>query len=160
MVQRKRQQVSHLGRKGQVMNKVVFAGLAVSTAMSFAAQAEPLTLSANQMDKVTASGFGFVDFDVFFDKFKNVNVFENVNIQKLVNSNVTTFGNLAMGEADSNCSGGFFGCTAQALTASDVNFTGGTTGFWDATAASQSVSATGSPADAILFDLEVNGNGG
>jgi hypothetical protein len=141
------------------MNKVVFAGLAVSTAMSFAAQAEPLTLSGDQLDKVTASGFGFVQFDVLFDKLKNVNVFENVNIQKLVNSNVTTFGNLAMGEADSNCSGGFFGCTAQALTASDVNLDT-TTGLWDATAASQSVSATGSPADAIIFELEMNDNGG
>jgi hypothetical protein len=140
------------------MNKVVFAGLAVSTAMSFAAQAEPLTLSGDQLDKVTASGFGFVEFDVLFDKLKNVNVFENVNIQKLVNSNVTTFGNLAMGEADANCSGGFFGCTAQALTASDVNLV--TEGFWDATAASQSVSATGSPADAIIFELEMNDNGG
>jgi hypothetical protein len=145
------------------MNKVVLAGLAVSTAMSLTAQAEPLTLSEDQLDKVTASGFGFVDFDVFFDKFKNVNVNEFVNIQKLVNSNVATFGNLAMGEADANCSGGFFGCVSQALTASDTNFNpaaNGTGGFWDATAHSQSTSATGSPADAIFFELELNGANG
>ena len=146
------------------MNKVVLAGLAMSTAMSLGAQAEPLTLSGDQLDMVTAAGSGFVNFDVDFMKDKTVNITEFVNIQKLVNSNVTTFGHLSLAEADANCSHGFFGCTAQALTATDTKFnptTNGTGGFWDATAHSQSVSATGSPFDAIMFQLQLeNGNGG
>ena len=147
------------------MNKIVLAGLAMSTAMSLGAQAEPLTLSGDQLDKVTASGTGFIDFDVFFDKFKNVNIAEFVNIQKLVNSNVTTFGHLSLAEADANCSHGFFGCTAETQTVTDVNFNpfaeiNGTGGFWDATSHSQAVSATGSPADGIMFQLQLENNNG
>jgi hypothetical protein len=43
----------------------------------------------------------------------------------------------------------------------DVNFNAvGTGGFWDATSHSQAVSATGSPADGIMFQLQLeNGTG-
>jgi hypothetical protein len=143
------------------MNKVVFAGLAVSTAMSLAAQAEPLTLSGDQLDKVTASGVGFVDFDVFFDKFKNVNINEFVNVNKTVNSSVFTFGTLAMAEGDANCSHGFFGCVAETLTAADSHFftpEGATAGFWVATSHSQSLAGTSSPGDIIVNGA--NGNNG
>jgi hypothetical protein len=140
------------------MNKVVLAGLAMSTAMSIGAQAEPLTLTGDQLDKVTAAGNGFVNFDVDFFKNKQVNIHEFVDIDKLVNSEVFTFGNLAMAESDANCSHGFFGCVAETLTATDVNFNGtGSEGFWDATSHSQALSATGSPFDRIIF--ESNGNG-
>jgi len=142
------------------MNKVVLAGLAMSTAMSIAAQAEPLTLSGDQLDKVTAAGSAdvFTNVDVFKNKF--VNVFEFVDIDKLVNSEVFTFGNLALAQSDANCSHGFFGCVAETQTVTDVNFNEGptpTSGFWDATSHSQALSATGSPFDRIIF--EANGNG-
>jgi hypothetical protein len=166
MVQEERQQVSLLRRKGQVMNKVVLAGLAMSTAMAVGAQAEPLTLSGDQLDKVTAAGSAdvFTNVDVFKNKF--VDVFEFVDINKFVNSNVNTFGNLALAQSDANCSHGFFGCTAETQTVTDVNFNipengTSTSGFWDATSHSQAVSATGSPADRILFEFSLeNGNGG
>jgi hypothetical protein len=142
------------------MNKVVFAGLAVSTAMSLAAQAEPLTLSGDQLDKVTAAGSADVFTNVFVDKFKFVNTFELVDIDKFVNSEVFTFGNLAQAQSDANCSHGFFGCVAETQTVTDVNFNipengNATNGFWDATSHSQAVSATGSPFDRIMF--EANG---
>jgi hypothetical protein len=48
------------------MSKLALSGLAMGAAMAVGtAQAEPLTLSADQMDQVTAAGFGVVDFDAF-----------------------------------------------------------------------------------------------
>jgi hypothetical protein len=145
------------------MNKVVLAGLAMSTAMAVGAHAEPLTLTGDQLDKVTAAGSADVFTFVDVEKFKFTDVFETVDIFKIVDSNVFTFGNLAIAQSDANCSHGFFGCTAESQTVTDVNFNAGvngTGGFWDATSHSQAVSATGSPADAIFFSLEVNGNNG
>jgi hypothetical protein len=138
------------------MKKVVLAGLAMSTAMAVGAQAEPLTLSGDQLDKVTAAGTA--DVITFVDVFKTkfTDVFETVDIFKIVNSTVFTLGHLALAQSDANCSHGFFGCTAETQTVTDVNFNpaaNGTGGFWDATSHSQAVSATGSPADAIFFEL-------
>jgi hypothetical protein len=142
------------------MNKVVLAGLAMSTAMAVGAQAEPLTLSGDQLDKVTAAGSANVSTFVDVFKLKVVDIQELVNIDKFVNSSVNTFGNFALANSDANCSHGFFGCVAETQTVTDVNFnTVGTGGFWDATSHSQAVSATGSPADRILFELSLeNGN--
>jgi hypothetical protein len=65
------------------MSKLALSGLALGAAMAVGtAQAEPLTLSADQMDQVTAAGFGFVDFDAFLDK--TINVTKNVTITKEV----------------------------------------------------------------------------
>jgi hypothetical protein len=65
------------------MSKLALSGLALGAAMAVGtAQAEPLTLSADQMDQVTAAGFGFVDFDAFLDK--TINVDKNVVITKTV----------------------------------------------------------------------------
>jgi hypothetical protein len=137
------------------MNKVVLAGLAMSTAMSLGAQAEPLKLSGDQLDKVTAAGVADVDTFVNVFKTKFVDVFEFVDVQKFVNSSVFTFGNLAMAQSDANCSHGFFGCVAETQTVTDVNFNPapapGTGGFWDATSHSQALSGTSSPGD-ILID--------
>ena len=140
------------------MNKVVLAGLAMSTAMAVGAQAEPLTLSGDQLDKVTAAGSA--DVNTFVDVFKTkfVDIEEFVDINKFVNSSVNTFGNFALANSDANCSHGFFGCVAETQTVTDVNFNEGptpTSGFWDATSHSQAVSATGSPADRILFELSL-----
>ena len=49
------------------MNRYVLSCLAFAMALG-TAQAEPLTLSADQMDKVTAAGFGFVQFDAFLNR--------------------------------------------------------------------------------------------
>jgi hypothetical protein len=146
------------------MNKVVLAGLAMSTAMAVSAQAEPLTLSGDQLDKVTAAGSADVFTNVAVFKEKFVDIAEFVDINKFVNSSVNTFGNFALANSDANCSHGFFGCVAETQTVTDVNFNpfaviNGTGGFWDATSHSQAVSATGSPADGILFLLSLeNGN--
>jgi hypothetical protein len=111
------------------MNKLVLSGLALGAAMAVGtAQAEPLTLSADQMDQVTAAGFGFVDFDAFLDK--EINVTKNVNIQKTVEKFQDVFVVGLFGEADafSNCfDAAGFGC--QATTES---FTDAVSGFTDA----------------------------
>jgi hypothetical protein len=140
------------------MHKVVLAGLAMSTALTVGAQAEPLTLSGDQLDKVTAAGAAnvFTTVDVFKTKFTDV--FETVDVFKIVDSSVFTDGNLAMAQSDANCSHGFFGCTAETQTVTDVNFNtepGATEGFWDATSHSQALSATGSPSDGINFTVSV-----
>jgi hypothetical protein len=133
------------------MHKVVLAGLAMSSAMAVGAQAEPLTLSGDQLDKVTAAGIADVNTFVNVFKSKFVETFEFVDVQKFVNSSVFTFGNLAMAQSDANCSHGFFGCVAETQTVTDVNFNGtGTTGFWDATSHSQALSGTSSPGDIIV----------
>jgi hypothetical protein len=147
------------------MNKVVLAGLAMSTAMAVGAKAEPLTLSGDQLDKVTAAGVADVNTFVNVFKFKATEVLETVDIVKTVNSAVFTLGNLALAQSDANCSHGFFGCTAETQTVTDVNFNipengNATSGFWDATSHSQAVSATGSPADRILFEMSLENNGG
>ena len=108
------------------MSKLALSGLALGAAMTVGtAQAEPLTLSADQMDQVTAGGFGFVDFfanvenfffsdkDIFFDKFATVTVSTDID------------GWLADAEAGANCFG--FGCTAETKTLADARadlFTG------------------------------------
>jgi hypothetical protein len=108
------------------MSKLALSGLALGAAMTVGtAQAEPLTLSADQMDQVTAGGFGFVEFhadvenfflsekDIFFDKFATVTVSTHID------------GWLADAEAGANCFG--FGCTAETKTLADAradDFTG------------------------------------
>src|SRR5262245_49025547 len=55
----------HERRRGS-MKKLALSGLVLAAAMAVGtAQAEPLTLSADQMDGVTAAGVGFVKFDAF-----------------------------------------------------------------------------------------------
>jgi hypothetical protein len=81
------------------MSKVALSGLALGAAMAVgAAQAEPLTLSADQMDEVTAAGTGFAQFDAVLSK--DINVKKDVNIQKEVQKfqDVFVFG--LFGEAD------------------------------------------------------------
>jgi hypothetical protein len=108
------------------MSKLALSGLALGAAMTVGtAQAEPLTLSADQMDQVTAGGFGFVEFhadvdnfflsdkDIFFDKFAVVTVSTDID------------GWLADAEAGANCFG--FGCTSETKTLADARadlFTG------------------------------------
>jgi hypothetical protein len=104
------------------MNKLVLSGLALGAAMAVGtAQAEPLSLSNDQMDQVTAAGFGFVDFDAFLDK--DINVTKNVNINKVVEKfqDVFVFGLFGEADAFSNCSDAAgFGCQATTESFTDA----------------------------------------
>jgi hypothetical protein len=114
------------------MRKIGLSSLALAAAMAIGtAQAEPLTLSADQMDEVTAAGFGFVDFQAFLNKDININ--KQVNIQKNVEKFQDVFVLGLFGEADAfaNCfDGSGFGC--QAVTES----------FTDAVASSEGAQVT------------------
>jgi hypothetical protein len=127
------------------MKKLVLSGLVLGAAMAVGtAQAEPLTLSAGEMDGVTAAGEGSVKFDAFV---KNVyDSFKDINLKKYANVEVETDidGWLADAEAGSNCFG--FGCTAETKTLADTDFT-----KYSAVAYSSSIAASDFP------EMEDNG---
>jgi hypothetical protein len=125
------------------MSKAVLSGLALGAAMAVgAAQAEPLTLSADQMDQVTAAGFGFAQFDAFLNK--EINVTKTVDIQKTVEKfqDVFVFGLFGEADAFANCfDASGFGCQAVTETFTDaVAFEEG--GGAEVTSVSTSESAT------------------
>jgi hypothetical protein len=134
------------------MSKLALSGLALGAAMAVGtAQAEPLTLSADQMDQVTAAGVGFVDFDAFLDK--EINVTKTVNISKVVEKfqDVFVFGLFGEADAFSNCfDASGFGC--QATTESFTDAIAGTEG---AQVTSVSLSEAATSGFAIFVD---NGN--
>jgi hypothetical protein len=133
------------------MKRLVLSGLAVGAAMAIGtAQAEPLTLSADQMDQVTAAGFGFVDFDAFLDK--TINVTKTVVIDKTVTKFQDVFVAGLFGEADafSNCfDASGFGC--QATTESFTDAIAGTEG---AQVTSVSLSEAATSGFAIFVDMD------
>jgi len=110
------------------MRKLALSGLALAAAMAVGtAQAEPLTLSADQMDEVTAAGNGFANFRATLNK--NINVNKRVNIDKNVRKFQDVFVMGYFGEADAfaNCrDGAGFGCQAVAESFTDVDTTRGT----------------------------------
>jgi hypothetical protein len=125
-------------RKGSVMKTLALSGLVLAAALAVGtAQAQPLTLTANQMDGITAGGNGFANFNLTLNKNANLNT--NIRFNKFANvqTTVRTFGALADAEAGANCAGYFGGCTAETVTAADSNAF-----FLTATSASQSVSAS------------------
>jgi hypothetical protein len=130
------------------MSKLALSGLALGAAMAVGtAQAEPLTLSADQMDEVTAAGFGFAAFDAFLNKDINVN--KQVNIQKFVEK--FQFVDVAglFGEADAfaNCfDASGFGCQATTET-----FTDAVAGFEGTSAASVTSVSTSEAATSGFF---------
>ena len=134
------------------MRKIGLSSLALGAAMAVGtAQAEPLTLSADQMDGVTASGFGFVDFDAFLDKV--VNVDKNVTIHKEVTKfqDVFVFGLFGEADAFANCfDGSGFGCQATTETFTDAvgGFEGGSAA--QVTSVSLSEAATNGFSSSIL----------
>jgi hypothetical protein len=104
------------------MKKLVLSGLVLGAAMAVGtAQAEPLTLSADQMDGVTAAGYGTVQFDAYvqnkYDSYKDIDFKKHADVY--VNNYID--GWLADAEAGSNCFG--FGCTAETKTLADTDFT-------------------------------------
>jgi hypothetical protein len=103
------------------MKKLALSGLVLGMAMAVsAAQAAPLTLSEDQMDGVTAGGFGFVEFKAKVENFYNSH--KDIKLSKFAKVNVETDidGWLADAEAGANCFG--FGCTAETKTLADTNF--------------------------------------
>jgi hypothetical protein len=124
------------------MSKLAWSGLALGAAMAVGtAQAEPLTLSADQMDQVTAAGFGFAEFDAILNKDINVN--KNVNIQKDVEKfqDVFVFGLFGESDAFANCfDASGFGC--QAVTETFTDAVAGFEGTASVTSVSLSEAAT------------------
>ena len=122
------------------MRKLALSGAALGAAMAVGtAQAEPLTLSADQMDQVTAGGPAFIDANA------RVNIVERVDKNVLITKTkdifqiVNVLGYFADAEGFANCfSGGGFGCEALTYAITDVN---ASTGY--ATSASGAESATG-----------------
>jgi hypothetical protein len=104
------------------MSKLALSGLALGAAMAVGtAQAEPLTLSADQMDQVTAAGDGTANFDATLTQ--NIQVQKQVQIQKLVEKfqDIFVFGYFGEADAFANCSdGGTFGCQAVTEAFTDV----------------------------------------
>ena len=104
------------------MSKVALTSLALGAAMAVGtAQAEPLTLSADQMDEVTAAGFGFADFQAFLEK--EIDIDKQVNIEKIVEKfqDVFVFGLLGEADAFANCfDASGFGCQAVTETFTDA----------------------------------------
>jgi hypothetical protein len=128
------------------MSKLALAGLALGAAMAVGtAQAEPLTLSADQMDEVTAAGFGFVEFDAFLDKV--INVDKTVVIDKTVTKfqDVDVFGLFGEADAFANCfDASGFGCqaTTESFTDAVSGFEGTDDPFAEVTSVSTSEAAT------------------
>jgi hypothetical protein len=137
------------------MSKLALSGLALGAAMAVGtAQAEPLTLSADQMDEVTAAGFGFAEFQAFLNKDINVN--KNVNIFKNVQKFQDVFVAGLFGEADAfaNCFDATgFGCQATTETFTDA--VAGVEGTSAAQVTSVSTSEAATSGFAIFLD---NGN--
>ena len=107
------------------MYRLAATTFAFSTALAVgAAQAEPLTLTTDQMDNVTAAGFAFVD------GFLNVNINENINkhvdIFKFVDKFqfVDVVGYFAEANGGANCFSPF-GCQSTSFSIVDVHHTSG-----------------------------------
>jgi hypothetical protein len=121
------------------MKKLALSGLVLAAAMAVGtAQAEPLTLSAGQMDGVTAGGSGFVEFNAFVENFYNSD--KNIFFDKVANVHTESDidGWLADAEAGANCFG--IGCTAETKSLADANFE-----TFSGTAFSSSVAASDFP---------------
>jgi hypothetical protein len=104
------------------MSKLALSGLALGAAITVGtAQAEPLTLSADQMDQVTAAGEGFASYDATLTN--NIDVNKTVDIQKTIEKfqDLFVFGYFGEADAFANCSdGGVFGCQAVTEAFTDV----------------------------------------
>ena len=134
------------------MSKVVLTGLALGAAMAVGtAQAEPLTLSADQMDQVTAAGSGFVDFD--FTVFKDVFANKEEHIFKDVFKSQEVFVQGFFGQADAgaNCfDAAAFGCEAITESFTDVV---NAPNAWQVTSVSMAEAATSG------FSIFIDNNG-
>jgi hypothetical protein len=128
------------------MSKLALTSLALGAAMAIGtAQAEPLTLSADQMDEVTAAGFGFVEFEAFLNKEINVNKDVNINKEVTKFQDVDVFGLFGEADAFANCfDASGFGCqaTTESFTDAVSGFEGTDDPFAEVTSVSTSEAAT------------------
>jgi len=125
------------------MKKFALYSLVLATAMAVStAQAEPLKLTADQMDHVTASGVGSAAFNINIRKFKDLDTHIDFRKHANVDVNVHVKGYFADAEAAANCFG--FGCTAETLTGAETDAFGVTNKFGvpGAVSVSQSVAAS------------------
>lgn len=100
------------------MRKLALSGLALGMAMGIgAAQAEPLTLSADQMDRVTAGGFAFADGKFTWNVRTNVR--ETLDVFKLVQKVQRL--DLQGYFADAKSAANAFGDAAEAVTATQTD---------------------------------------
>ena len=127
------------------MIKLAASGLLVGTAFAVgAAQADSLTLTDEQMDQVTAAGFGIVNFDADITVDKDVRKNINVLVRKLFDSRVSAFGVAADAEGGANCFTYGSGCLAEVLTLTDGegNFDEFGRFYWEGTAVAEFHSAS------------------
>jgi hypothetical protein len=122
------------------MRKLALSGAALGAAMAVGtAQAEPLTLSADEMDTVTAGGPAFIDADAKVNLFERIDKDVFITKYKDVFQIVNVLGYFSEANGLANCfSGGGPGCEALTYAITDVN---ASTGY--ATSASGAESATG-----------------
>jgi hypothetical protein len=106
--------------KGTVMSKFVLSGLVLGAAMTVGtAQAEPLSLTAVDLDKVTAAGPAWVDVDMDVWKNKHIKSDTHITTKKEILQRLDLDGFFADAEAGANCFG--FACEALTMTVSDVD---------------------------------------
>jgi hypothetical protein len=99
------------------MRKLALSGLALGMAMGIgAAQAEPLTLSADQMDRVTAGGIARADGNFTWNV--NTTVRETLDVFKLVQKVQRL--DLQGYFADAKSAANAFGDAAEAVTATQT----------------------------------------
>jgi hypothetical protein len=104
-------------RRGN-MRKLMLSGLAWGMAMAVgAAQAEPLTLSQDQMDSVTAGGYAFATGDFKWNVYTNVK--ETTDIFKI--KQVLQIVDLKGYFADAKSAANAFGPGAEALTVTQTD---------------------------------------
>lgn len=105
------------------MKKLALCGVAVGALMAAGvAQAEPLKLSAAQMDQVSAGGF----FDVAVRKQVLIDKLKRIDIQKFVNAQAFVVGHLADAEASAQAFGS--NTFAETLTIADADAFSGFSG--------------------------------
>jgi hypothetical protein len=119
------------------MKKLALSGLVLGAAMAVGtAQAEPLTLSADQMDGVTAAGYAYVKADKWVNINENVRNTTDILKLKRILQLVDVKGYFAHADGAANCYG-YSGCEAGSFAITDVDYSKGM-----ATSVSGSESAT------------------
>src|SRR5690606_12912476 len=108
-------------RRRETMRKLALSGLVLGTAMIVGtAQAEPLDLTTDQMDQVTAAGYAFVQADKYVNIDEHVRNTTDIFKLKQVLQYVDVQGYFAHADGAANCFG-FSGCEAGSYAITDVN---------------------------------------
>jgi hypothetical protein len=128
------------------MRKFALSGLALGAAMAVGtAQAEPLSLSTDQMDVITAAGYAYVEAMKIVNIDENVHNLTDILKIKQVIQDVDVRGYFAHADGAANCVG-FSGCEAGSFAITDVSVFKG-----------MATSVSGSEAATSGFFRKVNG---